>query len=177
MKNNLYISALLLILLGSGPLLADVFKYVDENGNIVFTDSPPPEQETEEVDLPQLQTSERYNPPISVPRRSNQKKSKSNSADQYEVSLNVANGEAIRANSGILAVSASVDPQPNFPVSTNYYLDGNLVATAPGLSSSIEGVDRGDHNIRIEVVDSASGAAIGSASSQITVLRASLLRR
>ena len=35
----------------SAPALADVYKYVDENGNVVFSDEPPPDTDSEVVEL------------------------------------------------------------------------------------------------------------------------------
>lgn len=41
----------MLSFMASPPLSAEIFKYVDDNGNIHFTDKPPREQKVEEVEV------------------------------------------------------------------------------------------------------------------------------
>ncbi len=158
----------------AAPLVADVYKYVDENGNIVFTDAPPANETIEEVILPKIQTTEKYNAPL--PRGSINRTEAKPKVSVFEVSMSPASGEAIRANGGVVSISAIVDPEPNFSLRTNFYLDGELITTNSGTTASISNVDRGAHNLMIEVMNADSGAIIGTASSQVTILRASILR-
>ena len=91
--------------------------------------------------------------------------------------MSPANGETIRANGGVVAVNAILDPEPDFPIKTNFYLDGSLISSNVGTSGSISNVDRGEHNFQVEVINTKTGATVGSASSQVTILRASILFR
>lgn len=158
----------------SAPLIAGVYKYVDENGNVVFTDTPPAVETIEEVKLPKIQTSEKYNAPL--PRNSLIKPKPKPKATDFKVTMSPANGETIRANGGQITVNAILDPAPDFPIKTNFYLNGTLANTSTGTSGSVSNIDRGEHSFRVEVLNADSGETIGSASSQITILRASILR-
>lgn len=158
----------------SAPLLAGVYKYVDENGNVVFTDTPPAEETIEEVKLPKIQTSEKYNAPL--PRNGLIKPKPKPKSKEFTVTMSPASGETIRANGGQITLNAMLDPAPDFPVKTNFYLDGTLASTSAGTSGSVSNIDRGEHSFRVEVLNADSGETIGSASSQITILRASILR-
>lgn len=175
MNKKLLIALLLITPLLLAPLTAGVYKYTDENGNVVFTDAPPATQETEEIDLPEIQSTTEFNAPRAIPRRSARKNG--SSSENFTVSMTPANGEAIRANGGVVAVSASIDPTPKFALSAKFYLDGALVATSSSMSSSISNVERGEHTFMVEVMNSKSGVVVGTASSQVNVLRASILRR
>lgn len=170
--------ALMLLLMVTFPLSAEVFKYVDKDGNIVFTDTPPPEEESEEVDLPDIQTSDSYSgsvPRVSTPRSS---RKNSQSGEALSISLSPADGETIRANGGEITAVVSLSPEPEFPVSVNFYLDGAKVATSEGYSAVISGLNRGEHTIEAEVTDAGTGRILGrTAPSKVLILRASVLRQ
>ena len=159
--NKLILRTLFIVVLAviSVPLIAGVYKYVDENGNVVFTDSPPADEKTEEVVLPKVQTIEKFNEPL--PRRSSTASKTKPKASVFTVSMSPANGETIRANGGVVAVNAILDPEPDFPIKTNFYLDGSLISSNVGTSGSISNVDRGEHNFQVEVINTKTGATVG----------------
>jgi glutaredoxin len=45
------VAGLLLIALASGTCLADMYKWIDENGKVHYTDSPPPGKKAKKLDL------------------------------------------------------------------------------------------------------------------------------
>jgi len=159
----------------SAPLVADVYKYIDENGNVVFTDAPPAEESIEEVILPKIQTTEKYNAPL--PRGTIARTESKPKASVYNVSMSPASGATIRANGGVVAVNAILDPSPDFSIRTKFFLDGVLITENSGTSASISNIARGTHNFMVEVVNADSGNSVGTASSQVTILRASIIRR
>jgi len=46
-----FLACLLLASLASGPSLADLYKWVDENGKVHYTDTPPPGKKAKRLDL------------------------------------------------------------------------------------------------------------------------------
>lgn len=171
---------LILIALICTSALAGVYKYTDENGNVVFTDAPPVEQETEEVDLPELQTTEKYRPSGSTYTAPGTKKSTKRSGAQarFEVTLSPEDGASIRANGGQITASVNITPAPEIPVTVNFYVDGALVAESESTSAEISGLDRGEHSIEAELIASETGLILArTAPSNVIILRASVLRR
>ena len=171
---------LISIALICAPALAGVYKYVDENGNVVFTDAPPVEQQTEEVELPEIQTSEKYRPSGSTYSAPGTKKSGKRSGAQarFDFSLSPEDGATIRANGGQITASVNITPAPEIPVTVNFYVDGALVAESESTSAVLTGLDRGSHSIEAELIASETGMILGrTAPSNIIILRASVLRR
>lgn len=171
---------LILIALICIPALAGVYKYVDENGNVVFTDAPPVEQKTEEVDLPELQTTEKYRPSGSTYTAPGTKKSGKRSGAQarFDFTLSPEDGATIRANGGQITASVNITPAPEIPITVNFYLDGALVAESDSTSAVLSGLDRGSHSIEAELIASETGMILGrTAPSNVIILRASVLRR
>ncbi len=162
------------------PALAGVYKYIDENGNVVFTDAPPVEQQTEEVDLPELQTTEKYRPSGSNYTAPGTKKSGKRSGAQarFDFTLSPEDGATIRANGGQITASVNITPAPEIPITVNFYLDGALVAESDSTSAVISGLDRGSHSIEAELIASETGMILGrTAPSKVMIMRASVLRR
>ncbi len=171
---------LLSLALITTPILAGVYKYTDENGNVVFTDAPPVEQQTEEVDLPELQTSEKYRPSGSTYRAPSSNKSGKRSGAQarFDFVLTPEDGATIRANGGEITASVNISPTPEIPITVNFYVDGALVAESSSTSATIQGLNRGSHTIEAELIASDTGMVLGrTAPSTVMIMRASVLRR
>lgn len=173
---------LLLLALLSTSLIAGVYKYIDEEGNVVFTDAPPAEQQIEEVELPELQTSKKYRPSgaASVPGAtgSNKNGRRSGADARFSFTLTPADGEAIRANGGEITASVSIVPAPEIPITVNFYVDGALVAESSSTSAQISGLDRGSHTIEAELIASDTGMILGRTTpSTVIIMRASVLRQ
>ena len=138
------------------------------------------EQETEEVDLPELQTTEKYRPSGSTYTAPGTKKSTKRSGAQarFEVTLSPEDGASIRANGGQITASVNITPAPEIPVTVNFYVDGALVAESESTSAEISGLDRGEHSIEAELIASETGLILArTAPSNVIILRASVLRR
>ncbi|MEX2523364.1 MAG: DUF4124 domain-containing protein [Gammaproteobacteria bacterium] len=127
---------------------ADVYRSVDENGNIIYSDTP--SEGAEKIELREAQTVEsqpgtesfRYEPPESKP------------PPRYkEVAItSPQNDEAIRANSGNITISMSVNPSLRPGDSLVLTMDGKEIASGRSTSVSLENVDRGTHSLSARVV-------------------------
>ena len=150
---------------------AEVYRSVDEDGNVVFSDKPSPGSET--IELDEVQTIE-VPPP---PRMDFTPKEKP--APRYtEVAiLSPSNDEAIRNDGGNVTVNISVKPglKPNDKVVL--YLDGSEIDLGNGLARAFTGLDRGTHTLRAAVKDANGKEQKSSSTSTFHLLRNSVLNR
>ncbi|MDZ7826449.1 MAG: hypothetical protein U5R48_11020 [Gammaproteobacteria bacterium] len=94
----------------------------------------------------------------------------------YEVTIDSPGAEApVRANGGIVEVTASVEPAPASGDRMELLMDGAVVAESRDGSFRVENVDRGEHRIRVRVVDGNGNVHGESPSQVIYVLRRSVL--
>ena len=94
----------------------------------------------------------------------------------YEVAIDSPGAEApVRANGGIVEVTASVEPAPASGDRLELLMDGAVVAKSRDGSFRVENVDRGEHRIRVRVVDGNGNVHGESPSQVIYVLRHSVL--
>lgn len=122
-----------------------VYRSVDEDGNIVFSDEASPE--AEKVIIPEPQTvpapdigRSQYQPAASMPR-------------PYTVAISSpAHDASIRDNTGNVSVSVAVAPGLSPGDKLVLYMDGKEVGT--GASVSLQNVDRGTHHLRAVIKDS-----------------------
>lgn len=154
------------------PLLnaETVYKTVDEDGNIIFTDKP--SADSEEIKLKELQTIDNPNP---AQYRPPSKKSKPiDESNVYKTLLitNPTDGSGIRNNAGNVTISVSLQPGLRSGHSIVIKMDGKEISNGSATSASLSNIDRGSHNIDVSVVNSA-GKSLISSSSSFSLLRAS----
>ncbi len=147
-------------LLGGASITAaaeQIFRSVDENGNVVFSDTPPAQSRgAEPVDLPEMneypsqrpvyrqgETSE--TPPVAAPRY----------AEVKVVSPH--NDEAIRNNAGSVHVEISSDPVLAPGHTLQLIMDGEVIAANTTGSFDLSYVDRGTHRLEARIIDDATG--------------------
>ena len=146
-----------------------VYKTVDENGNIIFTDKP--SKDAEEIKLQELQTIKNPNPAKYTHKPKQDNKDKGKLYKTFLVS-NPADGAGLRSNSGNVTVSVSLEPplRPSHQIIIS--MDGKEVSSGSVSSVSLQNVERGTHNIAASVVDG-NGKQMISTSSSFSLLRAS----
>jgi|AntRauTorcE11898_2_1112593.scaffolds.fasta_scaffold13672_2 hypothetical protein len=97
-------------------------------------------------------------------------------AATYRVAIDAPGAEAaVRANGGIVDVTASMEPAPARGDRLELLMDGTVVAESRDGSFRVENVDRGEHRIRVRVVDESGGIHGESPSQVIYVKRRSVL--
>lgn len=161
---------LLTLLCCALPLVAaaEIYRYVDEDGSVHYTDELPPEHENaaETVDLEPLRTVESRAPAAtSTLSRSTRQPKQAGGATYSSVEIaRPVNEQTIRDASNTLTVVVQSEP----PVRTNlghrvrFLLDGKAVNSEPIASNTItmREVYRGTHTVSAEIVDS-QGQVIG----------------
>ncbi len=161
---RLFISVLLVFFI-HGVVAETVYKTVDENGNVIFTDKPSEEAET--IKIQELEnTIDNPNPAKYKPSAS---KPESFSYKSFTVT-SPENGATVRSNNGNVSISLSLEPALNPGHKIIISMDGQQIGS--GLSVSLQSVDRGVHSISAKVVDS-GGKSLISTSSRFSLLRAS----
>ena len=162
------LSILLLITLG---VSAEVYRSVDENGNVVFTDKPSPGAET--IDLEDVQTINVPPPPdINYSPRKQPEKA------YTEVTIiSPQNDQAIRNDAGNVTVNVGVKPALQPSDSLVLYLDGKEIMLGKAMAKAFSGLDRGTHTVRAAVKDANGKVQKGSSTVSFHLLRNSVLNR
>lgn len=179
----------LLIGLGAASVEAAtrIYRTVDEDGNVVFTDVPPRDAEQEaavDVNAPNSFTP----PPVERETRSvsewlgNDADAPADPGEEaaplsYQ-SLRVAapaNDEGIRENAGNVTVTAAIEPQLATGHAIQVYLDGQLRQSGHATSFQLVNVDRGTHSLQLRVVDASGNTVIASEPSVFHLQRRSVI--
>lgn len=142
-----------------------VYKTVDENGNVIFTDKPSEEAET--IKIQELENT--INNPNPGKYKPSSPKLESFSYKSFTVT-SPENGAGVRSNSGNVSISLSLEPALNPGHKIVISMNGKQIGT--GLSASVQNVDRGTHSISAKVIDR-DGKSLISTSSSFSLLRAS----
>ena len=177
MRNWLIVFSIL-GLASSLALAEQTYRWVDENGNMVFSDQPPPPGvQGEAVDIPPASVVETYKPPRTdaAEPATDEATADADKPVRYS-SLSIVSPEndaTIRENAGNVSIVVESRPalQPGHRL--RLYLDGVLLQDSEKLSANLTNVDRGTHTIRAEIVDG-SGKVLRKATSQFHLLRHSI---
>lgn len=146
---------------------ADLFKWVDENGEVIYSDQPPPNAENQEkylLDKQQLPAL--INTPAhKVPALESQKKPQSESPSPIQ-SVNITFPEhdtAVRSNDGTLNIQLSVNPELDSKSRESLMLlmDGKEVYQGKSSKITLYEVDRGTHILEARIL-TANGEIISS---------------
>jgi len=132
------------------PILADVYRTVDEEGNVTFTDEP-------SVDAEKIKVEDNYNiipAPAAVPEQVAEEQEET----PYEISIiSPAQNEGVRENSGSVTIRVQVSPELDSRKGDllRYQFDGKQLGSLQSeLTYLLTNVDRGSHIIVVSVVNS-----------------------
>lgn len=130
---------------------ATIYKTVDDNGNIVFTDTQSSDRPGETINLrpitaiPSVPTSRPIPAPVKVPRKKQY--------SQFIISQ-PGNNVTLR-NQETITVKLAVSPRMQFDHSIRLRVNGALVAESRRqLTFELKDVERGSHTLTAEIVDS-----------------------
>ena len=156
---------ILLLLLVSFSLQAELYKGIDEHGNVYFTDKEIPDSEKIPMHMPTV---------IQMPKpedvkQTTEKVSKDTSYTSFKI-LHPANDDTIRNNNGNITVSLALTPELNTASGhkISVSVDGKVVIQSTALLTvQLTNIDRGSHTIQATVINK-KGKTIKSSNS-ITV--------
>jgi len=165
--SSLMMRILILILLAAYSVVitaAEVYRWVDEKGEVHFSDLP--HEGAEAVTLPEAQT---FSAPAPQQRRRNSDAQDAGEEDAVYSSVSIVNptpGEVLWSTGGLVSVSVSTQPKLRRGHILTVYLDGQQVASLTGNSRQTELTDvyRGEHTLRADVRD-AGGRVVAKGNS------------
>jgi len=170
----------------SPAAVAQIYRTVDEDGNVVFTDVPPRSEQG--VETVELNSGNTFTPPDSNaddPARPtwtlSYEEDEIGVDDQgtagYETIslLSPTNDETVRENAGNVTIAAQLVPDLRPGHRLQLELDGIRVQTAVTTSFQLHSLDRGTHEVRVHVVDQAGNTLMSSDPSVFHLLRYSKL--
>jgi len=167
------------LLLASQHLLAgSIYSYLDENGQRIYTDAPPTEQKSATPlklrpinSLPAVSAK-----PISKQRNtdSEQKTERPNIYSQLQIT-SPTHDSTFLANDRSLTITASSSPQLLPEHSYQLWLDGSAHGASSQSSTwRVEDIDRGTHNLQVQILN-AAGESIAQSDSIVIHLRQTTL--
>lgn len=180
---------------GSAEAATRIYRTVDENGNVVFTDVPPrPDEPGQAVEL--NEGSSFTPPPTPAPEPTAEDGSRmsleqwlGNEAPPSDEeaagpvsyqSLEIAspaNDEGLRDNAGTVTVNARLQPRLDVGHAMQVLLDGEVRQTGQTSSFQLINVDRGTHSVQVRVVDANGNILIASAPTTFHLQRRSVLQQ
>lgn len=156
------------------PTLADVYKTVDEDGNVTFTDNPASGKgKVEEVKLPAVNTQ----PAINTKAKKSEKSASTSGYSEVSI-LSPAQDATIPPGQLNVVVQVFMDPalQPGHLIQLLH--NGQPYGEAAYATSfSIDQLIRGEHSVQAQVVDESGNAIASSGTVTFYVKRASRLNR
>lgn len=149
---------------------AEIYRWVDENGNPVFTDEPNPQAERIELDgtstyqpveIPETALPDEESESLSAPLQENEQP-----VPDYQLAIvQPENDLGLRANDGMVTVNIRVQPtlSDERGDQLQLVLDGEMVQS-PGRQTSfqLENVDRGTHYLQAVITDKDGNALVRS---------------
>ncbi|WLQ12229.1 DUF4124 domain-containing protein [Hahella aquimaris] len=155
----------------SGLACAEIYRWVDAQGNVEYSD-----QEREGAEKVEVGPTATITMPkmTDIPPRSNDEPEPAPSS--YYATLNITfptNDSAFHSGNGDLTVLFTSDPTlyPNH--SYRVSLDGSPVGTTKDNFLELKGVNRGTHSVSLDVIDN-SGVVQSAAPVQFTIHRPSI---
>lgn len=163
----------MLMLLVTGLAQAEVYKSVNEKGEVVYSDTPV--QGAERMRLPELQT---YTPPP-VPkfRTADKPAAKTGIYDSFDF-LKPGNESTIRNNLGIVELQLRLEPSLKLRSNhrIQFYMNGERYGPLLDRSAiTISNVDRGTHTFSASVFDAGGAEQISTPTITVYVQRESQL--
>ena len=157
---------------------AAVYRYIDENGNVAFSDEPVDGGVRVEVspapaiDLKDL-------PPLGTEPKADSRRSAAKAAPTYEhIDLkSPRDDQAVRANGGNVSLEVDLKPALRTDLGHRFAvkLDGRRLDRTWSENPQLTAVDRGTHQLQVMVVDASGEPLIKTDTITFHVLRRSIL--
>jgi hypothetical protein len=161
MRTLIFIASLIIAFTSQAAL----YKWVDENGEVIYSDQPPTKDAKELVPPPIMST-----PAVKyTPKQKPEEKTEEEVATTYtEFKItSPAQDETIRDNAGNISLTLSIAPALNTKQghSISVLVDGKAkLSNSKNLSHTLTYIDRGTHTLKAEIKD-AKGSVIKSSNS------------
>ncbi|MEX0732601.1 MAG: DUF4124 domain-containing protein [Aquisalimonadaceae bacterium] len=148
----------LAVIVGLLPVLlllpgADIYRHVDADGNVTFSDKPGPDSQSIDLRAPST-----YQPPPTPTRRSGtaseERQDEEESGYRSVRILRPEQEETFRDNQGNISVMSVTEPTLHKGHLLQLVLDGEPHGEPQrGMAFRLTGVNRGEHTVQVRVVD------------------------
>lgn len=180
MPNLLLLCGFLAGLLVSTGVAADIYKSVDEDGNVTFSDQP--SAGAERIEQKKLPTVSSDTPKMEFNSddgdKGESKKKGSQKGFQGYDSIAIVSpegGSAIRSNAGSLSVNINLQPELQQGHMIVLYMDGQELKRGRSSAFQFANVDRGEHTLTAAIETEAGDEVARSGDVTFTLLRRSRL--
>jgi hypothetical protein len=165
------------LVVGTGTAAAaQIYRSVDADGTVVFSDLPPsPGRTAEPVEVPAANT---FTPPAVTPGRTSAGDAGDGQvASPYQTLrvLDPPHDAGIRENAGNVLVTAQLEPGLRAGHILQLFVDGALHQAARATQFQLVNVDRGTHVLELRVVDGTGNTVAESEPSVFHLQRRSLI--
>jgi hypothetical protein len=156
----------------TATLAATVYKWVDENGVVHYSDQPHENAQKVTIAAPQTYSA----PHTSASNKPQTRKAETSNTYSSCTIVQPAADQTFQ-NVSSVGVAAAADPAPHDGDQMVLMLDGSKVLNFPagGGAYTIDPIDRGQHSVQVQVQDSNGKTLCQSSSVSFTVLQASTL--
>ncbi len=174
LKNTLLLSIVAMLSL---PAAAQIYKTVDEDGNVVFTDIPPREDDENAeqiiIENPNSFAVEEAIPNTDAWIVETEEGEEEEPPFRYQALeiVSPADDEPVRENAGNITIVTNLNPRLQRGHVARLLMDGAVVQEGPQGSFDLANVDRGTHKIAVEIVDERGQVLIRSGESTFHMLR------
>lgn len=172
------IVALLMLSLAAG-VPAAVYKWVQPDGTVIYSDHPP-QDDVMPTDLPPVQQIKIVAPPPSAAEPTPASRESNDAEAKGYTQLTIiepANDSAVRANGGQVSVKLDLQPPLHEGDSMAIMLDGKEIGQGKSTLLNLTNVDRGSHTLQAAVKNAEGGTVISSSPITFHVLRTSIQQR
>ncbi len=179
MTNFKFLSIALCSLIISSNAMAQMYKWVDEEGNISYSDQPP-YKGAEQLDAPAISTM----PATAIPKKDTaDKEAKADEEVTNYTKLKITSPEndtTIRENTGNFSIAFSVTPalDVSHGHSFSIMMDGKVVQSKlQSTNASFTNIDRGTHKISVSIKNKSGKTLSKSKSITVHLHRQTVIRR
>lgn len=134
---------------------ADIYRSIDREGNVTFTDEP--DAKAEIIELEESMTYEALPIPVAVPVENVSSPSETSKQPKYNISImSPEQNQSLWEGGGIFTATVSVQPglNANRADQLQFKLDGKAVSGAQSeLSHAFQSIERGSHILAVSIVD------------------------
>lgn len=154
----------------------EIYKTVDEDGRVTYSDKPPRQQKkADKAELPPVNSMERIEKPRPSPRDS-VPASQNEQAIDYQLNLASPEQDAqVPPGQRDLVIRVELNPPLAPEHQLAYYMDGEEIARGRDSQYRIEEIFRGTHQIRVAILDQTGQTLRTSDTRRVHVHRPSLL--
>lgn len=162
-----------LLLLATSVVTAEVYKWTDDQGNVHYGDLPPGQVAAEPMRLPGLSTY-KNRPVASAPAEPTEQPAAFAGYSKLAIVQPEADG-TVRDNAGNVTVAVELAPPLQEGHRMMVLLDGRVIGEPyPGTGAKLSGVNRGQHQLQVQIVDQQGKMLTQSASQTFFMRQASI---